>query len=152
MGVLMKYLLIILFSISLYPQDMVSVPKGSAKYNWTADSVSSVYIPNILYLTGYTSLIRTATGDKTHIDYLRNWINYDGVKDSTKGRLRNVDMTPLVTDTVYFDISTIQDNGRWTNSPDSFFTLNDYDVYFLVSSEGDTLVSSDGYKLISVEE
>lgn len=148
----MKYLIFILISLSLYAQDEIFISKGSAKYNWTADSVHSVYIPNILYLTGYTHLLRTPTGDKTHIDYLRNWVNFNGAKDSVKSRLRNVDMTTLVDDTLYYDISTLQANGRWTNSPDSYFTLNSYTVYYLKSSEGDTLKSSQGYYLITVAE
>lgn len=144
---MMKIFLIFLFSVSLYAQDVIQVGKGSAKYNWTASSVSKVLTQQTITLRGASTLLRNANGNSTYIKRIRYWSGWDGAKDST---LSPAVLTriALPEDTLYYDCTITQANGRWTQGVDSFW-VNIPPYYYLVSSSGDSLKSSNGDYLVT---
>lgn len=147
MKLFIKLSLFFLLSANLFAQDLVYPGRGGASYNWTADSTNATTILSSLYVQGFNHPTRISGGDNTYTPYIRYWVSWDGVKDSTQGGNVYVDISSLGVDTLYYDHSTLQANGHWSNSPDEYYKVQSF--WYLVSSEGDTLISSDGDYLIT---
>lgn len=143
----MKTLIIILFSISLFAQEIITVGKGSAKYNWTANYVLKELSVYNIVLSGKTTLLRNTNGNVNKTVRIRYWSGWDGAKDSTLSPATLTRIT-LPEDTLFYDCTTTQANGRWTQGADSLW-VNIPPYYYLVSSTGDTLISSSSDYLVT---
>src|SRR3990167_4965676 len=149
MGNLLKTILtILLLTFNLYAQEIISVSIGSnSKWNWTANSVSYISSVDDITLIGHFSSRRIITGNlKNDVQkFIRFWIDYDGVKDSVGATSMTIDYVDVTGDTLFYDCTTLQPNGRWTVSQ-TYGWEKPYGRP-LFTSDGHPLYTSDGKRL-----
>ena len=154
-GVLKTILLSILITLSVFTlegfaQETIIVGKGGALYNWTAGATTREVNDITVFLIGNSSLVRNATGNNTFENWIRYKIGVLSPLDSVRSRTLEFERTDLFEDTVFYSYSILQPNGRWSVG-DTGSWPDTISIWYLVSTEGDTLLSNTGDYLVTGE-
>lgn len=140
---------IILFfaiSFSIFSQNIsiTTAARTGNTYNWTADFVTKSITQSTLTLTGNSHFAKNGSGSKAVHKYIRYWVGALGAVDSVEANAISFDFTELEGDSLFYDCTTLQPNGRWTNSPDSLYytSINSPAVLQLYITDGDSILGT----------